>query len=193
MVSHELYIFPLAATLFCFFSSIFYSYLKSQIINKTSQTLNVAAHSVVTAVISIVIYSIQYTPSLEARVQSFPEEALLTETHWRTDGVPTGSASQWGNKKNLKHYEVLPHILYNKSSLCLRASLPSSMYGSAGKDMYVKRVQQLAIILFFKLQEQSCKGTGAEDKIQCRVTSHVDMTFVMAWVLNPSQRNAVPS
>lgn len=51
-----------------------------------------AAHSVAAAAIFIVIYNI--CPISEAStVQSFPEEALLAETQWRTDGVPTGSAS----------------------------------------------------------------------------------------------------
>lgn len=54
--------------------------------------LTAAAHSIAAAAISIVIYNI--CPISEAStLQSFPEEALLTETPWRTDGAPTVRAS----------------------------------------------------------------------------------------------------
>lgn len=60
---------------------------------KKSKMLTATAHSIEAAAIPIVIYNI--CPIFEAStVQSFPEEALLTETPWQTDGGPTVSVSQ---------------------------------------------------------------------------------------------------
>lgn len=66
-------------------------YLNSQIIRTKHPDISLLPPTV-WAAISIVMYNI--CPISEASiVRSFSEEAFLTETHWRTDGVPTGIAS----------------------------------------------------------------------------------------------------